>query len=283
MPLRIFNNLASNNAQRSLGNNSDLVKNSIEKVASGQRVTKAADDVASFAISESLRSDTRVLQQASRNANDGVSLLNTAEGALNEISSLIIRLNELASQASTGTIGTDQRQTLQLEFNSLSAEIDRISSTTEFGGQKLIDGSLASSAGNQVTLAVGLDSNSSSLINLNQQVNITAVNTTALGISGIDITSRDSAVNALSSIKSALTNLSEIRGRLGAAQNAVSKTVSTLDTAAVNLTQAESAFRDADISKEFADLTRNQVLLQASSAIVGQANLIPRSVLQLLQ
>ena len=158
MPVRIFNNIASVNAQRILGDNNDRLAQSVERIASGIRINKGADDAAGLAISESLRSDIRALRQAVRNGNDGISLINVAEGALNEQASILIRLRELSSQASTGTVGSTERQTIQLEFNSLRTEIDRIASTTEFNGTKLIDGSLASTvtSTNHILVQIGL-------------------------------------------------------------------------------------------------------------------------------
>ena len=145
MPVRIFNNIPSLNAQRILGINNDRLATSVERISSGIRINRGADDAAGLAISEALRSDIRALRQAVRNANDGISLINVTEGALNEQSGILIRLRELASQAATGTVGSTERQTIQLEFDALRLEIDRIANTTEFNGQRLVDGSLASS------------------------------------------------------------------------------------------------------------------------------------------
>ena len=145
MPVRIFNNIASINSQRILGTNNGRLAQSVERISSGIKINKGADDAAGLAISESLRSDIRTLRQAVRNGNDGVSMINITEGALNEQGGILIRLRELASQAATGTVGSTERQTIQLEFNALRNELDRISATTEFNGQNLIDGSLASS------------------------------------------------------------------------------------------------------------------------------------------
>ncbi len=170
MPVRIFNNIPSLNAQRLLGINNDRLAISVERISSGIRINRGADDAAGLAISEALRSDIRALRQAIRNANDGISLINVTEGALNEQSSILIRLRELSSQASTGTVGSVERQTIQLEFNALRLEIDRIANTTAFNGQLLVDGSLASSvnSANQILIQVGLDSGSDSRINLNE-------------------------------------------------------------------------------------------------------------------
>ena len=164
MPGRIFSNVASINAQRFQGNNNDRLAKSVERISSGIRINKASDDAAGLAVSEALRSDIRALRQAVRNGNDGISLVNVAEGALNEQSGILIRLRELASQAATGTVGSTERQTIQLEFNALRSEIDRISATTQFNGQGLVDGSLASSvsSANQVLNQLGINTNSNS-------------------------------------------------------------------------------------------------------------------------
>ena len=284
MPVRIFNNIASVNAQRILGSNNDRLAKSVERISSGIRINKAADDAAGLAISEALRSDIRSLRQAVRNANDGISLINVAEGALNEQASILIRLRELASQAATGTVGSTERQTVQLEFDALRLEIDRISATTEFNGQNLVDGSLASgvTSANQILIQVGIDSGSNSRINLNEQINLSAVTATSLSIDSLSVTSAAGALTALDSINAAISTVTQGRGKVGAVQNRLTRTISNLSISVENLQAAESAIRDADIAEEVALLTRNQILVQASTAMVGQANLIPQSVLQLL-
>ena len=284
MPVRILNNIASINAQRILGDNNQLLAKSVERVSSGIRINRAADDAAGLAISEGLRSDVRSLRQAVRNANDGISLINITEGALNEQGSMLIRLRELASQAATGTTGSTERATIQLEFNALRNEIDRITATTEFNGQNLVDGSLSSSviSANQIFIQVGIDNSVNSRINLNEQINLTEVTTTALGIESLSVTSSGSALTALDSINTAIGSVTAKRGDVGAIQNRLVRTISNLSVSVENLTAAESQIRDADIAEEVALLTRNQILVQASTAMVGQANLIPQSVLQLL-
>ena len=284
MPVRIFNNIPSLNAQRLLGLNNDRLAVSVERISSGLRINRAADDAAGLAISEALRSDIRALRQAVRNANDGISLINVTEGALNEQSSILIRLRELSSQASTGTVGSVERQTIQLEFDALRLEIDRITNTTAFNGQKLVDGSLASSvsSGSQILIQVGLDSGVDSRINLNEQVNLTAVNASSLLIAELSLTTAAGALTALDVISAAISNVTQSRGKVGAVQNRLVRTISNLSISIENLQAAESAIRDADIAEEVALLTRNQILVQAATAMVGQANLIPQSVLQLL-
>jgi flagellin len=284
MPVRIFNNIPSLNAQRLLGINNNRLAVSVERISSGLRINRAADDAAGLAISEALRSDIRALRQAVRNANDGISLINVTEGALNEQSSILIRLRELSSQASTGTVGSTERQTIQLEFDALRLEIDRIANTTAFNGQKLVDGSLASTASSssQILIQVGLDSGVDSRINLNTQINLTAVNASSLLIAELSLTTAAGALTALDVINNAISTITQSRGKVGAVQNRLVRTISNLSISVENLQAAESSIRDADIAEEVAVLTRNQILVQAATAMVGQANLIPQSVLQLL-
>lgn len=284
MPVRIFNNIPSLNAQRILGTNNDRLAQSVERISSGIRINRGADDAAGLAISEALRSDIRALRQAVRNSNDGISLINVTEGALNEQSSILIRLRELSSQAATGTVGSTERQTVQLEFDALRLEIDRIANTTAFNGQLLVDGSLASGVNpdNQILIQVGINSSADSRINLNEQINLTAVTSSSLGVDVLSVTSAAGALTALDAINSAISIVTQSRGKVGAVQNRLVRTISNLSISVENLQAAESSIRDADIAEEVALLTRNQILVQAATAMVGQANLIPQSVLQLL-
>jgi flagellin len=285
MAVRIFNNIPSLNAQRILGINNGRLAQSVERISSGIRINRGSDDAAGLAISEGLRSDIRALRQAIRNANDGVSLINVTEGALNEQSGILIRLRELASQAATGTVGSTERATIQLEFTALRNELDRIAQTTEFNGQKLIEGSLASSAAStsHILIQVGLDSSSHSRINLNTEVALDAMTSTGLTIHELSVISADAALTALEQVNTSIGIITAGRGKIGAVQNRLIRTISTISIAVENLSAAESAIRDADIAEEVALLTRNQILVQAATAMVGQANLIPQSVLQLLQ
>ena len=284
MPVRIFNNVASLNAQRILGLNNDRLAKSVERISSGIRINRGADDAAGLAISEALRSDIRGLRQAVRNANDGIALINVAEGALNEQSSILIRLRDLASQAATGTVGSTERATIQLEFSALRNEIDRIAATSQFNGQGLVDGSLASSVTNayQVFIQVGIDSTANSRINLNTEINLKAVTSTILGISTLSVTAAAQALTTLDTINSAISTVTQARGQVGAVQNRLTRSLGNLSVTIENLQAAESGIRDADIAAEIADLTRNQILVQSATAMVGQANLIPQSILQLL-
>jgi flagellin len=284
MPVRVFNNIASLNAQRILGSNNDRLAQSVERIASGIRINRGADDAAGLAISEALRSDIRALRQGIRNANDGISLINVTEGALNEQSSILIRLRELSSQAATGTVGSTERATIQLEFTALRNEVDRIAATAEFNGQKLVDGSLSSSVAgdNQILIQIGIDSTSNSRINLNTEVNLQAITASSLSLDVLSVTTAGAALTALDSINSAIAIVTAGRGAVGAVQNRLVRSISNQSVAVENLQAAESAIRDADIAEEVATLTRNQILVQTATAMVGQANLIPQSVLQLL-
>ena len=284
MALKIFNNPSSINAQRLLAANSERLAKSVERISSGVRINKASDDAAGLAVSEALRSDIRAMRQAMRNANDGISMINVTEGALNEQSSILIRLRELASQSSTGTVGSTERQTIQLEFNSLRNEVDRITESTTFNGQGLIDGALASgiTSTSHVVLQIGINSNSNSQINLNEEMNLSAITSTALSIQNLSLTSIDAALTALASLNTAISSVAQGRGKVGAVQNRLTRTIANLSVTIENLQAAESSIRDADIAEEIAELTRNQILVQSATAMVGQANMIPQSILQLL-
>ena len=284
MAVRIFNNIPSITAQRLLGVNNDRLAKSVERISSGIRINRGADDAAGLAISEGLRSDIRALRQATRNANDGMSLINVTEGALNEISGILIRLRELASQAATGTVGSTERATIQLEFSALRNELTRIAQTTEFNGTGLIDGTLASSVTNNshILIQIGIDSSSNSRLDLNNEINLKAVTSSVLGLHELSVTAAAQALTALTAINTAIGSVTADRGKVGAVQNRLQRSVSALSVTSENLQAAESAIRDADVAEEIAQLTRNQILVQTSTAMVGQSNLIPQSVLQLL-
>lgn len=283
MSLRIFNNISSINAQRSFGINNNLLSESLARVASGLRITKSADDASSLSISTSLNSDARTLKQGAKNLNDGLSMAKVAEGGLNEIASIVIRMRELATQAATGTIGQNQRDTVQLEFTSLMNEMDRIASTSEFNGQKLLDGSLSATAPREVVLQIGLNSNSDNRINLNRDINLTSASSTGLGINTASISTVSQAVTTIQTLTTATSNLNTVRARLGAVENRFVIALNNLNSSVMNLTAAESGLKDADMAEEFTTLTKNQILTQASQAMVGQSNLLPQGVLQLIR
>ena len=284
MGVQIFNNIASVNARRLLDENSARLTQSIQRMSSGIRINKASDDAAGLAISEGLRSDIRTLRQAKRNANDGMSLVQITEGALQEQGNILIRLRELASQSANGTVGSTERASMQLEFSALRDEVDRISSTTEFNGQGLVDGSLASSvsSSDHVLIQIGLTNHANSRMNLNTAVNLTEMTSTGLAIHNLSLTSADDALVALSELDTAINTMVASRGKIGAVQNRLATSVSTLSLKIENYSAAESQIRDADMAFEIAELTKNQILVQASTAMVSQANMIPQGVLSLL-
>ena len=281
----ILNNTLSNTAQKFLGINTQRVGQSIERISLGIRVNKAAEDIAGLAVSDALRSDIRVLRQGVRNLNDGISLINVVEGALNEQTGAVIRLRELASQGASGTIRTFERQAINLEISSLVAEIDRIAATTEFNGRTLLNGSLAQSVlvSKQIFIQIGINSQSESRLNLNVELDLSASNSTQLGINNLSVSTSEDAQTALDDIAAALETLNFSRGRTGALQNRFAKSLGTLASSIQNLTAANSILRDADIAEEVALLTRNQIIAQASVTMVGQTNLASQRLLDILQ
>ena len=284
MPLRIFNNLSSVIAQNRLDVNNRNLGEVISRIASGDRLFGTKANAAEKATSELLNSDTRTLRQASKNLNDGISLINVAESGLNEQSGILIRLREILTVAG-GAIGQNERDTLQLEINTLRDEFNRIANSTEFNGQKLLDGSLAVSIATDqhVVITVGLDSSASSQIDINSAVNLSSTATAALGLDAVSATSFDDAADSLSIVEAALDTISGFRASIGATQNRFTRALNTLNVSIENLTAAFSVIKDADIAEELADLTKQQLLVQSSSAMVGQANLVPEGVLLLLQ
>ncbi|MCH7622513.1 MAG: flagellin FliC [Nitrospinae bacterium] len=283
MALTIFSNISSLNAQRYLETNRNLLSASIARVASGIRINSSSDDVAGLAISEALYSDVQTLKQGARNLNDGIALINTIDGALNEQASILIRLRELATQSATGTIGETERKTIQLEFDALRKELNRIAANTEFNGQKLIDGSLAASSTDSIILQIGLDSSSDSRIDLNEVLNITAVTSQALDFDNGSVLTSGDALAAIGKLNIALEEMNQIRGRVGANQNQLVRALNNLNVSIEGLTTALTTIRDADLALELAELTKNQILVQAGAAMIGQANLTPQGALTLLE
>ena len=284
MPLRIFNNLSSVIAQNRLDVNNRNLGEVISRIASGNRLTGSKVNAAEKATSELLRSDTRTLRQASKNLNDGISLVNVAESGLNEQSGILIRLKEILAVAN-GPIGQSERDTLQLEINTLRDEFNRIAHTTEFNGQKLLNGTLASSvATNQhVVITVGLDSHASSQIDLNSATSIASTNAAKLGLDGVSASTFDSATDSLSIVEAALDIINGYRASIGATQNRFTRALNTLNVSIENLNAANSVIQDAHIAEELADLTKQLLLVRSSAAMIGQANLVPEGVLLLLQ
>ena len=282
MSLRVFTNTISLNAQRAMSVSSAKLESNLERVASGIRLQRSSDNNGAFQQTETLRGDVSTLRQGAKNLNDGISMIRTAEGALNEQINILMRLREITSQSISGTLGNTERATQNLEFSALRAEFDRIAENTEFNHQKLLDGSLASSASKPVILQIGLDSGDDSRFNLNQDMNLTAMTSSALNFSTSSISTANDGVAALDNVNSALEKTSNIRSRVGIIMERMDFAKSNLNNSIEKIGSTIASIRDTDFAEEFASLTTHQVLVQGASAMVGQANLIPQSVLTLL-
>ncbi len=272
MGLRVNTNIISMTAQRNLGSVTERLQGNYQRLSSGLRVATAADDPAGLGISERMRSQIRSLGQASRNAQDGASLVQTAEGALAEVSSNLTRMRELAIQSANGTLSVDDRAIIDIEFQALVEEVDRIATTTNFNGLALLDGSVTS-----LDLQVG--------INAGETIGVTLEDVTAgtIGIDVLDVTDQANSNAALAVLDGAVNAVNESRGALGAAQNRLASSIRSIANARENLAAAESRIRDVDVASETADLTRNSIMQQAAVSILGQANVQPQIALQLLQ
>ncbi len=275
MGLRINTNVSSLNAQRSLSRATEALNTSFRRLSTGQRVATAADDAAGLAISERLRARVRSTEQAARNAQDGISLVQTAEGAMQESNSMLIRMRELAVQANNGTMSTADRDTLNAEFAALITEIDRVASATNFNTISLLDGTVAS-----LTLQVGADT-TAGVDTLN--VSMTSATALALGINALNIGATGNASAAIAAIDTAINSVSQGRGNLGAVQNRLQGLISNLQVSVENLSAAESRIRDVDVAAETANLTKNSIIQQAAISVLAQANTQPQSALALLQ
>jgi flagellin len=275
MGLRIYNNVEAQNAHRQLSNTNTKLSHTMERLSSGLRINRAADDAAGLAVSEEMRTQIRGMNVASRNALDGVSLVQVADGALGGVNDMLQRMRDLAVQAANGTLTDLQRNNLDQEVQSITAEIARVASDTEFNGIKILSGSVATAA-NAVTLQVGA--------NGSQSIAFTIATMTAddLGISGIAVSTASSATAAIASIDAAIRTVNSQRASMGAIQNRLEQTISRLELTSENLQAAESRIRDADMASEMIDLTKNQILQQSGTAMLAQANQAPQSILQLL-
>jgi flagellin len=274
MGLRVNTNSASINAQRNLASVTEKLSGNFRRLSTGLRISSASDDAAGLAISERLRSQIRSLDQAKRNANDGISLVQTAEGALNEVSSILTRLRELAIQSSNGSVSNADKETLDEEFQSLVGEINRIGRSTEFSGIKLLDGTSST-----VTFQVGFGT-TSGIDTIS--VSLSAALSTTLALNSLDIGSGGATTTAITNIDTAINTVSGLRGSLGAVQNRLNSTINNLAITVENLSSAESRIRDVDVAYETAQLTRNSILQQASISVLSQANALPQSALRLL-
>jgi flagellin len=275
----ILTNVASLNAQRNLNGTQEALAGSISRLSSGLRINKAGDDAAGLGISESLKASVRSLSQAQRNANDGISMSQVAEGSMNEMQGIVSRMRELSVQASNATLGKTERGYIHTEFQQLSQEVDRISKVTNFNGQALLDGS----ASTGLTFQVGIYNSTDDRISMS----ITKLNTSTLGstakITNASLSTATNAQKAIGIFDAAIKNLSQARAKVGASQNRMSVTVSNLATSFENLSAANSRIRDVDVASETASLTKMQILSQAGLAVLAQANQLPQSALSLLR
>jgi flagellin len=276
--LRINTNVPALVAQRHLSNTRGALDRTFERLSSGSRINRAGDDAAGLAISESLRSQITGLGQAQRNAQDGVSLVQVAEGALSEISNILIRMRELSVQAASDTIGNNERQFLDREFQHLLDEIDRISHSTRFNGVPLLNGS-----GSTFDVQIGTGNNS--LVDRIQlfDANGADINAVALGINLANVSDKLSAQNSLGTLDSAISSVSAIRAEFGAMQNRLNSVISNIMVSRENLATANSRIRDADLAAESSELAKNNILMQSGVSVLSQANTSIKTALQLLQ
>ena len=275
MGLRVNSNIASLNAQRSLSTTTDRLQANYRRLSTGLRISTASDDAAGLAISERFRAQIRSTNQAIRNAQDGISLTQTGDGALNEVSSILIRMRELSIQASNGTVSDADKATLNQEFSDLINEIDRIAQSTTFNGVRLLDGT-----GSTLTFQVGTGT-TSGIDTIQLSTSDTLAST--LGLSTVDIGSGGTPTVAVALLDDAINAVSRVRGQFGAAQNRLSTTIANLQIQSENLSAAESRIRDVDVAVETSALTRNSILQQAAISILAQANTQPQAALTLLQ
>lgn len=304
--MRINQNISAMNTQASMVRSDNAISKSLERLSSGLRINRAADDAAGLAISEKMRGQIRGLKQAARNAQDGISLIQTAEGALNETHAIVQRMRELAVQAANDTLTDADRQEIQKEINQLTQEVDRIAATTEFNTKKLLRGvstTVTSGSGSGATTTTTIEDLTLKMhigANKDQTMTVTISNmdTGALEIgldasgntvdegvdatAGLNVSTQSGANAAIQKFDNALSKISSERAKLGAYQNRLEHTISNLDTARENLSASESRIRDVDMAEEMANFSRAQILMQASTAMMAQANAKPQAVLQLL-
>ena len=276
MGMRITTNIAALTASKNMMGSQLAIQKSMAQLASGSRITKSADDAAGLAISENLKSQIRSYSQANRNANDGISLIQTAEGGMSEISNILTRMRELGIQAASDTISDKERLMVDKEVQQLKSESQRIAKTTTFGTQKLIDGS-----GNTFDFQVGIYND-----DFNDRISFdsSAVNVQAgeLGIDGFDFTTKSGAQSALETLDVAQSTVNGHRATLGALQNRLQSTIDNTNTMHENLSAANSRIRDTDVAQASSEMTRNNILLQASTATLAQANQVPSLALKLI-
>jgi flagellin len=287
--LRINNNIAAQNAYRNLSVTDSQMSKSLEKLSSGYRINRAADDAAGLSISEGLRSQIGGLKVAVRNAQDGISVVQTAEGALTETHSILQRMRDLAVQASSsGSQDSDARDAAQTEFTQLNKELDRIASTTSFGGQHLLGLGISGQSAYNGTFQVGANTSAADQINVDlgasafgSVTGVTGFDSVGLGVASLDLGA--SAASAIDSLDTAIKGISTARATLGAYQNRFEHTINNLNVAVENLSASESRIRDTDMAQEMVSFTRSQILTQAGTSMLAQANQAPQNVLSLLR
>ncbi|MDP7321349.1 MAG: flagellin [Bacteriovoracaceae bacterium] len=276
MGLRINTNVQSISAQRNLSRTKMNLNSNLRKLSSGERITRAADDAAGLAISENLKAEIRSIRQAKRNADDGISLIQTAEGGLSEVSNIIIRLRELAVQAASDTVGDTERSFSDIEFQQLKDEIQRIAMSSEFNGRKLLDGTSG-----LVEIQVGT-SNDPFNDRIRYDGSEVVSTLDSLGLSAESVASKQGAQLALSRLDDALVQVNGVRANLGALQNRLTSVVQNLGVTEENFSEANSRIRDVDVAAETADMTKNNILNQAGVSVLAQANQAPTFALKLL-
>lgn len=276
MGFRINTNVPSLSAQRTLGQNNRIQENTLSKLSSGSRITQAADDAAGLAISEKLKANIRGTNQATRNANDGISMIQTAEGGLNEVSNILVRLRELSVQSASDTVGDSERKFTDLEYQNLKQEIERISQVTEFNGKKLLSGE-----GESYDFQIGINNDDfQDRIKFNTQV--TNASTAGLGVGELSVGSKMGAQGSLAVLDSAIQNVSGQRAELGAVQNRLTSTVNNLQISSENMSAANSRIRDTDYAEETAKNARMNILNAAGTSVLGQANMQAQGALKLI-
>lgn len=279
MGYRIMTNVSSITNQRHMRNTRRMLDQSLERLASGYRINKAADDAAGLAISEKLKSKIRGMQQAQRNANDGISLIQTAEGGLNEVQNMLVRMRELGVQAASDTIGIKEREYLDIEYQALKDEIDRIAYATSYNGLQLLDGTGG-------TIDIQIDTGGGNYLGVDRlqyDAYKADVKTHKLGVNELNISDKKGAQKSLENIEKAIDYISGTRADLGALQNRLNSTINNIGTTVENLSAANSRIKDVDVAEESSELTRNQILLQSGTSVLQQANATSRMALALLE
>jgi len=275
MGLRIATNVPSLAVQRNVSNVGEEASKSYARLSSGNRITKSGDDAAGLSISNKLEASVRGMKMAQRNANDGISFVQTAEGGINEVSNILIRLRELAVQSASDTIGDSERGFLDKEVQSLKGEVDRISQSTNFNGTALLNGE-----GKTLTFQVGHESGEMNRIEFDPTK--TNVGTSALGVQGVSLATKDGALDSMANLDEAIKRVNENRSELGALQNRLHSTSNTLGIAVENLSDARSRIMDTDIAAETSNMAKNSILQSAGIAVLAQANAAPSGALKLL-